>query len=115
MENVRRRNIEDVLPEAIAAKAIYDGHQQSDWRSMEGIQDAAQSLADMVEMSAEKATIVMEGMMAAIGDMVFPPVTPSGAGGGPGNTDLPKQKDDDWDKWKKNGFTNKQRNGIKRR
>ena len=109
------RNIEDVLPEAIAAKAIYDGHQQSDWRSMEGIQDAAQSLADMVEMSAEKATIVMEGMMAAIGDMVFPPVTPSGAGGGPGNTDLPKQKDDDWDKWKKNGFTNKQRNGIKRR
>ena len=68
----------------------------------------------MVEMSAEKATIVLEGMMAAIGDMVFPPVTPSGAGAGGGESDLPKKKDDDWECWKKNGFTNKQRKGLKR-
>lgn len=107
-------NIEDVLPEAIAAKAINDSQHQSDWRSMEGLQNAAESMSLMVEMSAEKASMVMEGMMAAIGDMVFPPVTPSGAGAGGGESDLPKKKDDDWERWKKNGFTNKQRKGLKR-
>ena len=87
------------MPEAIAAKAIHDGKQQSDWCTEEGLKSAAQSLVDMVDLSAEQATTVMEGMMAAIADMVLPPV---------------KQKDDDWNWWKR-GFTNKQRNGLKRK
>ena len=106
------RDIENFLPEAIAAKAINDGQQQSDWRSYDGLEQAAASLVAMVEMSAEKATVVMEGMMEAISDMVVPEPTQSSAGG-PSNNDLPKQKDDDWNWWKK-GFTNKQRKGLKR-
>ena len=51
-------------------------------------------------------------MMEAISDMVVPEPTQSSAGG-PSNNDLPKQKDDDWNWWKK-GFTNKQRKGLKR-
>ena len=108
------RDIEDEMPEAIAAKAIHDGKQQSDWCTEEGLKSAAQSLVDMVDLSAEQATTAMEGMMAAIADMVLPPVTPSSSAGGPSNNDLPKQKDDDWNWWKR-GFTNKQRNGLKRK
>ena len=107
------RDIEDILPEAIAAKAINDGSQQSDWCSTEGLEAAARSLVDMIEMTAEQATMVMEGMLVAIADMVLPPVSQS-AGTGGGNNDLPKKKDDDWKWWKNNGFTNKQRRGIQR-
>lgn len=106
------REIEDVLPEAIAAKAIENGRQQSDWNTMDGLKSAAQSLCDMVEMTAEQATVVMEGLFAAIADMVLPPMSQSGGGGGT-NNDLPKQKEDDWNWWKR-GFTNKQRSGLKR-
>ena len=101
------------MPEAIAAKAINDGSQQSDWCSTEGLEAAARSLVDMIEMTAEQATMVMEGMLVAIADMVLPPVSQS-AGTGGGNNDLPKKKDDDWKWWKNNGFTNKQRRGIQR-
>ena len=111
-EEFHLRDIENFLPEAIAAKAINDGQQQSDWRSYDGLEQAAASLVAMVEMSAEKATVVMEGMMEAISDMVVPEPTQSSAGG-PSNNDLSKQKDDDWNWWKR-GFTNKQRKGLKR-
>jgi hypothetical protein len=107
------RDIEDVLPAAIAAKAIEDGKQQEDWCSTYGLERAAKSLVDMVEMSTEQATMMMEGLMTAIADMVLPPVSQS-AGGGPDNNDLPKKKDDDWQWWKNNGFTNKQRRAIQR-
>ena len=98
-------DIEDVLPGAIAARAIERGTQPSDWCTVDGLQEAAKDLVGMVEMSAEQATMVMEGMLAVIVNMVLPPVTPSvGSAGGGGNNDLQKKKDDDWNWWKRNGF-----------
>ena len=47
----------------------------------------------------------MDAAAGALVDMVIPPNVPVSGGGG-GNNDLPKQKDDWWDKWK-NAFGNK--------
>ena len=107
-------DVEDVLPPALAAKAIEMGDKISAWCNADALKSAADELVGMFEMSADQAATITEGVMAAAVDMVLPPVTvPSGPGGG-GNNDLPKKKDDDWEWWKKNGFTSKQNRGVRR-
>ena len=70
-------DIEDVMPAAIAAKAINDGKLAGDWCSASALENAAQSLVGMVDLSAAQTATAMEGMLSAIVNMVLPPVTPS--------------------------------------
>ncbi len=105
-------DIEDVLPAAIAAKAINMSSTPDGWRVPGELENAARDLVGMFEVDASMAAEVTSGILGAIADMALPPTTPSLGGGG--NNDLPKKKDDDWNWWKKKGFTNKQRRGMKR-
>ena len=68
---------------------------------------AADALMEMVECSAERATVAMEGLLGVIQSIALPETLPS-LGGGQSNNDLPKKKDDEWKWWKNNGFVRNQ-------
>lgn len=100
--------LEDILPEAVAAKAINMSSTPGGWREPGTFEMAAVELVGMLDISLEEGTAALEGVLSAVGDMLPPPVTPS-AGGGGGDNSPWRKKDDDWEWWKKNGFTKKQR------
>ena len=107
-------DLENLLPEGIIAKAI-DMEQKAGSSFSEGnLKKAADALMEMVECSAERAAVAMDGLLGVIQDIALPETQPS-LGGGQSNNDLPRKKDDEWKWWKKNGFIRNQRNrGVKR-
>ena len=107
-------DLENLLPEGIVAKAIDMGQEAGSSFSQGNLKKAADALMEMVECSAERATVAMDGLLGAIQNIALPETQPS-LGGGQSNNDLPKKKDDEWMWWKKNGFIRNQRNrGVKR-
>ena len=107
-------DLENLLPEGIVAKAIDMGQEAGSSFSESNLKKAADALMEMVECSAERATVAMDGLLGVIQEIALPETQPS-LGGGQSNNDLPKKKDDEWMWWKKNGFIRNQRNrGVKR-
>lgn len=106
--------LEDILPEAVAAKAINMSSTPDGWREPGTFEMAARELVGMLDISLEEGTAALEGVLSAVGDMVLPPITPSAGGGGGPSGGWRDKKDDDWEWWKKFGFTNKQRQGLHR-
>ena len=101
-------DLEDLLPEGIVAKAIDMGREPGSSFSEDSLKAAADALMDMVECSAERATVAMEGLLDVIQDIALPETQPS-LGGGSSNNDLPRKKDEEWKWWKNNGFVRNQR------
>ena len=107
-------DLENLLPEGIVAKTIDMGREPGSSFSQGNLKKAADALMEMVECSAERATVAMDGLLGVIQEIALPETQPS-LGGGQSNNDLPKKKDDEWMWWKKNGFIRNQRNrGVKR-
>ena len=107
-------DLENLLPEGIVAKAIDMGQEAGSSFSESNLKKAADALMEMVECSAERAAVAMDGLLGVIQNIALPETQPS-LGGGQSNNDLPKKKDDEWMWWKKNGFIRNQRNrGVKR-
>ena len=107
-------DLENLLPEGIVAKAIDLGQEAGSSFSEGNLKKAADALMEMVECSAERAAVAMEGLLGVIQEIALPETLPS-LGGVQSNNDLPKKKDDEWMWWKKNGFIRNQRNrGVKR-
>ena len=107
-------DLENLLPEGIVAKAIDMGQEAGSSFSQGNLKKAADALMEMVECSAERAAVAMDGLLGVIQNIALPETQPS-LGGGQSNNDLPKKKDDEWKWWKKNGFIRNQRNrGVKR-
>ena len=108
-------DVEDLLPEGIVAKAIDMGREPSSSFSEDNLRAAADALMEMVECSAERAAVAMEGLLDVIQDIALPETQPSLGGGGSSNNDLPRKKDEEWKWWKNNGFVRNQRSrGFKR-
>ena len=108
-------DLENLLPEGLVAKAIDMGQEAGSSFSEGNLKKAADALMEMVECSAERAAVAMEGLLGVIQEIALPETQPSLGGGGSSNNDLPKKKDDEWKWWKKNGFIRNQRNrGVKR-
>ena len=108
-------DLEDYLPEGIVAKAIDMGREPGSSFSEDNLKAAADALMDMVECSAERATVAMEGLLDVIQDIALPETWPSLGGGGSSNNNLPKKKDEEWKWWKNNGFVRKQRSRGRKR
>ena len=107
-------DLENLLPEGIVAKAIDMGQEAGSSFSEGNLKKAADALMEMVECSAERATVAMDGLLGVIQEIALPETQPS-LGGGQSSNDLSKKKDDEWKWWKNNGFIRNQRNrGIKR-
>ena len=108
-------DLENLLPEGIVAKAIDLGQEAGSSFSEGNLKKAADALMEMVECSAERAAVTMDGLLGVIQEIALPETQPSLGGGGSSSNDLPKKKDDEWKWWKKNGFIRNQRNrGVKR-
>ena len=107
-------DLENLLPEGIVAKAIDMGQEAGSSFSEDNLKAAADALMEMVECSAERATVAMDGLLGVIQEIALPETQPS-LGGGQSNNDLPKKKDDEWEWWKKNGFIRSQRNRGRKR
>ena len=105
---------EDILPAAIAAKAINMSSTADGWREPDALENAARQLVSVFEIDTQQAAEITDGLLAVIVDMAYPPVMPSVGGGGGPTGGWEKKKDDDWEWWKKHGFTNKQRRGLRR-
>jgi hypothetical protein len=73
----------------------------------DNLKAAADALMEMVECSAERATVAMEGLLDVIQNIALPETLPS-LGGGSSNNDLPRKKDEEWKWWKNNGFVRNQ-------
>ena len=108
-------DLEDLLPEGIVAKAIDMGREPGSSFSEDNLKAAADALMDMVECSAERATVAMEGLFDVIQDIALPETQPSLGGGGSSNNDLPRKKDEEWKWWKNNGFVRNQRSRGRKR
>lgn len=108
-------DLENLLPEGVVAKAIDMGQEAGSSFSEDNLKAAADALMEMVECSAERATVAMEGLLGVIQEIALPETQPSLGGGGSSNNDLPKKKDDEWEWWKKNGFIRSQRNRGRKR
>ena len=107
-------DLENLLPEGLVAKAIDMGQEAGSSFSQRNLKKAADALMEMVECSAERATVAMDGLLGVIQEIALPETLPS-LGGGQSNNELPKKKDDEWMWWKKSGFIRNQRNrGVKR-
>ena len=107
-------DLENLLPKGIVAKAIDMGQEAGSSFSQGNLKKAADALMEMVECSAERATVAMDGLLGVIQEIALPDTLPS-LGGGQSNNELPKKKDDEWMWWKKSGFIRNQRNrGVKR-
>jgi hypothetical protein len=105
---------EDILPEGIVAKAIDMGDAAGASFDKKSLETAAQSFIDKCECSAERADAALDRMMNVITTIALPETQPS-LGGGRGNNDLPKKKDEEWEWWRKNGFIKPQRSRSRRR
>ena len=101
-------DLEDLLPEGIVAKAIDMGREPGSSFSEDSLRAAADALMELVECSAERATVAMEGLLDVIQEIALPETQPS-LGGGSSNNDLPRKKDEEWKWWKNNGFVRNQR------
>ena len=108
-------DLEDLLPEGLVAKAIDMGREAGSSFSEDNLKAAADALMDMVECSAERATVAMEGLLDVIQDIALPETRPSLGGGGSSNNDLPRKKDEEWKWWKNNGFVRNQHNRGRKR
>ena len=100
-------DLENLLPEGIVAKSIDMGQEAGSSFSEGNLKIAADALMEMVECSAKRATVAMEGLLGVIQSIALPETLPS-LGGGQSNNDLPKKKDDEWKWWKNNGFVRNQ-------
>ena len=107
-------DLENLLPEGIIAKAIDMGQEAGSSFSEGNLKKAADALMEMVECSAERATVAMDGLLCVIQNIALPETQPS-LGGGQSNNDLPKKKDDEWKWWKNNGFVRNQRSRSRKR
>ena len=107
-------DLENLLPEGIVAKAIDMGQEAGSSFSQGNLKKAADALMEMVECSAERATVAMDGLLGVIQEIALPETLPS-LGGGQSNNDLPKKKDDEWKWWKNNGFVRNQRSRSRKR
>ncbi|MBR1394463.1 MAG: relaxase/mobilization nuclease domain-containing protein [Prevotella sp.] len=107
-------DLENLLPEGLVAKAIDMGREPGSSFSQGNLKKAADVLMEMVECSAERATVAMEGLLGVIQEIALPETQPS-LGGGSSNNDLPKKKDDEWMWWKNNGFVRNQRSRSRKR
>ena len=107
-------DVEDILPAAIAAKAIESGQSPEDWSSILALHEGMDELLKGVAMPDAVQEEIGRSLTAIILDMVLPANVGSFGGGG-GNNDLPRKKDDDWFLWKNFGFTRKQRGQGARR
>ena len=108
-------DLEDNLPEGIVAKAIDMGREPGSSFSEDNLKAAADALMELVECSAERATVAMEGLLDVIQDIALPETQPSLGGGGSSNNDLPRKKDEEWKWWKNNGFVRNQHNRGRKR
>ena len=108
-------DLEDLLPEGIVAKAIGMGREPGSSFSEDSLKAAADAFMDMVECSAERAAVAMEGLLDVIQDIALPETLPSLGGGGSSNNDLPRKKDEEWKWWKNNGFVRNQRSRGRKR
>ena len=81
----------------------------------DNLKAAADALKEMVECSAECATVAMEGLLDVIQNIALPETRPSLGGGGSSNNDLPKKKDDEWKWWKNNAFVRNQHSRGRKR
>ena len=108
-------DLEDLLPEGIVAKAIDMEQEPGSSFSEDNLRAAADALMEMVECSAKRATVAMEGLLDVIQDIALPETRPSLGGGGSSNNDLPRKKDDEWKWWKNNGFVRNQRSRGRKR
>ena len=101
-------DLENLLPEGIVAKSIDMGQEAGSSFSEGNLKIAADALMEMVECSAERATVAMEGLLGVIQSIALPETLPS-LGGGQSNNDLPKKKDDEWKWWKNKEVVEEQR------
>lgn len=101
-------DLENLLPEGLVAKAINMGQEPGSSFIEGNLKKAADALMDMVECSAERAAVAMDGLLGVIQDIALPETQPS-IGGGSSNNDLPRKKDEEWKWWKNNGFVRNQR------
>ena len=108
-------DLEDLLPEGIVANAIDMGREPGSSFSEDSLKAAADALMEMVECSAERATVAMEGLLDVIQHIALPETRPSLGGGGSSNNDLPRKKDEEWKWWKNNGFVRNQHNRGRKR
>jgi len=100
-QNVDNR-IKEVVSNGAAAHCIEHGNSPFIAVNLEA---AVQELTEGLNLNSHQVSQLMDAAAGALVDMVIPPNVPVSAGGG-GNNDLPKEKDDWWDKWK-NAFGNK--------
>jgi len=107
-------DLEDLLPEGIVAKAIDMGREPGSSFSEDNLKAAADALMEMVECTAERATVAMEGLLDVIQDIALPETQPS-LGGGSSNNDLPRKKDVEWKWWKNNAFVRNQHSRGRKR
>lgn len=105
------REMEDVLPPAIIARAI-DGYGSA--LDADNRKNAVHDLVGMVEDVADCATETIDTIEREVLSFLLPDTTPS-LGGGSSNNDLSKKKDDEWEWWKRNAFGMKQRRKGQRR
>ena len=94
--------IKEVVGNGAAAHCIEHGNSPFIAVNLEA---AVQELTEGLNLNSHQVSQLMDAAAGALVDMVIPPNVPVSGGGG-GNNDLPKQKDDWWDKWK-NAFGNK--------
>lgn len=101
-----RRDLEDVLPPAIIARAIdgYDTATDGAHRA-----SAVRDLVGMAEDIAERAAEAIDTIVSEVLSLMLSDVQSAIGGGGASTNDLPKCKDDEWEWWKKNAFGMKQR------
>ena len=100
-QNIDNR-IKEVVGNGAAAHCIEHGNSPFIAVNLEA---AVQELTEGLNLNSHQVSQLMDAAAGALVDMVIPPNVPVSGGGG-GNNDLPKQKDDWWDKWK-NAFGNK--------
>lgn len=100
------QNIDNRIKETIAngAAAHCIEHGNSPFIAV-NLEAAVQELFEGLNLNSHQVSQLMDAAAGALVDMMIPPNVPVSGGGG-GNNDLPKQKDDWWDKWK-NAFGNK--------
>lgn len=99
------RHQEDIIAPGIIAKAIEDGGFNASFDSA-SLTAAGNGLAEMFDG-------VAGAVASVVGNIALPPDVQVGMGG-PGNTSLPKNKDDQWNKWKQFAFGMRPAKGLTR-
>ena len=65
---------------------------------MKNLEDAARTLADEIGLSRTGTIISL--IISDVVNVYLEGIATHAGGGGGGNNDLPKNKDDQWDRWK---------------